>query len=105
MVLAVGTEPRQADRTVASDKARVHGIYVLLMVGCIRVVGGMQGQRLAVVIDRDVDWSAERLLDPFGRAPATGKVVDQQLAAEIERNGEIVALHAIQPFWNMYTVS
>ena len=94
MVLAVGAEPRQADRTVTRDEAWVHCVHVLLMVGCIRVVGCMQGQRLAVVVDGHIDGATECLLNTLRCPAATGKVVDEQLTAQVERHGEIVSFHA-----------
>jgi len=52
----------------------------------VRVVDLVHGDRTGIVIDGDVNRPANSRLDAGGSAAAAGKVVDNDLAAEVERH-------------------
>ena len=80
VVLAVGREPEQPDRTAAAEPDRVDRDDVLLGMMRLWMVHPVHRERDRVVVDRDVGRAAEGLLDP-GRGPAAaGEAVDDELA-------------------------
>jgi hypothetical protein len=87
-------EPHGADRPVAGHQRRVDQEHVLAVVARGRVVGVVHAQRLAVVVDGDVGIAPERFADGLAGAAAAGEVIGQDLVAEVQLQGEVVALHA-----------
>jgi hypothetical protein len=78
----------------------------------------MHRQRFGIVVYRNVDRPTESGLQPRGGSPAAGEVVHDQLVAEIQGLGEVVASHVaskkgsgdpmgqyIAPKYNLQTVS
>jgi hypothetical protein len=83
-VLAVGRRPHQADRLAVGDGRGVHLEHVAAEVPGLRVVALVQADRLPVVVDGDVDVTAETVLDAGRGAAAACEQVDGDFA----RDGE-----------------
>ncbi len=60
----------------------------------VRVVDGVHGQGLGIVVDRDVHGAAEGFFKACACAATAGEVVDDQFTREVEGEGECVAFHA-----------
>jgi hypothetical protein len=75
-VLAVGAEPGELDRAAAGRLERVDLPDVVANVPGAGVVDLVHPDRFFIVVDRDIDGAAERLLDPGRGAAAAGEIVD-----------------------------
>jgi hypothetical protein len=84
-VLAVGAEPGELDRLAAGPvTSRGSTCQMLLRMWRVRgMVGLVHPDRFFVVVDGDIDRSAERLLDAGRRAAAAGEIVDDEAAHRI----------------------
>jgi hypothetical protein len=64
----------------------------------VRMVSGLHGQRLRIVIEGAIDWVTEPPLQFGGSSAAVRKFADHQLFAEMKLHSKLVALHDTIPF-------
>ena len=95
---AVRTKPGESDRPSRRCLNRIDRENVLAVVPRLRVIGLVHGDRLCVVVDRDVDRPPDRSLDPRRRAAAPGEVVDNQLPRHESEAAEDRSPHAAATF-------
>lgn len=85
------------DGAITCGLDRVYVPHAFAQVRGVGVVCRVHSQRFGIVIDGDVDWAAESLLQAGAGTTAAGEVVDDQLIAQVKGHGEGVALHAASP--------
>ncbi|MNF82103.1 hypothetical protein D3C84_644010 [compost metagenome] len=83
-MLAVWAQPDEPDRAARHYIARHDIPYRLAIVLCGRVVDGVHGNRVRVVVDGDLRAAAQRHLDPGRRPAATGEVVHDDFVEQVE---------------------
>lgn len=100
-VLAIWRQPDKADRLIVGDLDRIYVPHAFAQVLRMRMVRGVHRERLRIVVDRNIDRTVERLFKSFAGASATGKVVNDQFAAQVQRERHQVTFHflvlCIQP--------
>ena len=77
-VLAVRGEPRDVNRATGAQLCRPDRKHVFLQVQRIWMVRLVHGNRVGVMVDGDVDWTAERLFQRNTSATTTCEVVDYE---------------------------
>ena len=83
MVRTVGAEVQQPDRAAAAGLSRIDIKHVGLEMARLRMVGGVHGYGLRVVVDGNIDIQPGSLLDAAGCAAATGEQIANELAAQV----------------------
>lgn len=97
-MLAIRRQPQQANRAARLDLARVHFPHRFAIVLGLRMIGRVHGHGLRVMVNCHINMPPKSQLNAGGGAAASGKVVDDDLAVEIER--VLRSYHAATLCWS-----